>query len=163
MDKTKTAKAAVLLIAVVTLCISLHDVADWSAVGIYKGCSLVCRMLYPFFHANLLHVTLNVWCLLSVVFIYDVSLWRLFFAYAIAVATPSCFLMDTPTVGLSGVVYVLFGTISFEVRRKLYYQLWMFFYVVIGFFFPNTNTWIHLYCYLAGCVVALFNKPVKVG
>ena len=69
--------------------------------------------------------------------------------------------MTLPTVGLSAMIFVLFGSISFEVLQKWYYQAWMLFYLTIGFFFPNTNAWIHLYCYIAGLVIALMNKPIK--
>ena len=181
MDKKKAAKATSLLISIIVFCLSLQDMADWSAVGIFTGCGLGCRMLYPFYHANLLHATLNAWCLLSVIFIYDISLWRFTLAYIIAVGVPSfclsiiaiSFPVDAlaclgvevldPTVGLSGVVFAIFGSISFEVQRKAYYQLWMLAYLVAGFFFPNTNALVHLYCYLAGGAVALLNKPVKIG
>ena len=120
-------------------------------------------MSYPFYHVGIVHALLNAWCLLSVVFIYDISMLRLCLAYIIAVFIPFICLSDTPTVGLSGLVFALFGSISFEVGRKVYYQLWMIAYLIIGFVFPNTNAWVHLYCYLAGCAVALLNKPVKVG
>ena len=169
MDKKKAAKATSLLISILVFCLSLQDMADWSAVGIFTGCGLGCRMLYPFYHANLLHATLNAWCLLSVIFIYDISLWRLAFAYIIAISFPvdalACLGVEVldPTVGLSGVVFAIFGSISFEVQRKAYYQLWMLAYLVAGFFFPNTNALVHLYCYLAGGAVALLNKPVKIG
>ena len=87
-------------------------------------------------------------------------------AYVIAVTVPvdtlgSFINIASPTVGLSAVVFVLFGSISFEVVRKWYYQGWMLLYLVVGFLFPNTNAWLHLYCYLAGLLVALLNKPVK--
>ena len=169
MDKKKAAKATSLLISIIVFCLSLQDMADWSAVGIFTGCGLGCRMLYPFYHANLLHATLNAWCLLSVIFIYDISLWRLAFAYIIAISFPvdalACLGVEVldPTVGLSGVVFAIFGSISFEVQRKAYYQLWMLAYLVAGFLFPNTNALVHLYCYLAGGAVALLNKPVKIG
>lgn len=169
MDKKKAAKATSLLISILVFCLSLQDMADWSAVGIFTGCGLGCRMLYPFYHANLLHATLNAWCLLSVIFIYDISLWRLAFAYIIAISFPvdalACLGVEVldPTVGLSGVVFALFGSISFEVQRKAYYQLWMLAYLVAGFLFPNTNALVHLYCYMAGGAVALLNKPVKIG
>ena len=163
MDKKKAAKATSLLISILVFCLSLQDMADWSAVGIYTGCGLGCRMLYPLYHANLLHATLNAWCLLSVIFIYDISLWRFFLSYIIAVTIPPFCLSGIPTVGLSGVVFALFGSISFEVQRKAYYQLWMLAYLVAGFLFPNTNALVHLYCYMAGGAVALLNKPVKIG
>ena len=163
MDKKKAAKAMSLLVSILVFCLSLQDMTDWYAVGIYTGCGLDCRMLYPFYHANVLHATLNAWCLLSVIFIYDISLWRFFLSYIIVVTIPSFCLSGIPTVGLSGVVFALFGSISFEVQRKAYYQLWMLAYLVAGFLFPNTNALVHLYCYMAGGAVALLNKPVKIG
>jgi membrane associated rhomboid family serine protease len=156
-------KSLSLLLTVLILIISIHHVEDWSTVGIYTGCGLGCRMLYPFYHANLLHALLNAWCLLSVIFIYDISLLRFILAYIIAVTIPPFCLSDTPTVGMSGLVFALFGSISFEVQRKAYYQLYMLAYLVAGFLFPNTNALLHLYCYMAGGVVALLNKPVKIG
>ena len=163
MAKEKVAKIACLIVSAVIFCLALQGVQDWTEVGIYTGCDIAGRLRYPFYHVGILHALLNGWCLLSVVFIYDTSLWRLLLAYAIAVAVPPCCLSEVATVGLSGVVFVLFGSISFEVGRKAYYQLWMIAYLVVGFLFPNTNAWVHLYGYLAGCVVALLNKPVKIG
>lgn len=163
MDKKKVEKIAALVVAILVCVLALQDIQDWTAVGIYSGCGLTCRLLYPFHHANILHALLNAWCLLSVVFIYETSLWRLALAYIIAVSVPSFCLSDIPTVGLSGVVFALFGSISFEVERKTYYQLWMLAYLVVGFLFPNTNAWVHLHCYGAGVVVALLNKPIKIG
>lgn len=162
MDKKKAGKATSIVISIIVICLTWQSV-NWEVVGIYLGCGLTCRALYPFYHVNLLHALLNVWCLLSVVFIYDTSLWRLVFAYVIALSVPSLLISTTPTVGLSGVVFALFGSISFEVERKTYYQLWMSAYLVVGFLFPNTNAWIHLYCYIAGLLAALLNKPVRLG
>lgn len=163
MGKTKTTKAVSLLISIIVCCLALQDIQDWSAVGIFTGCGLGCRLSYPFYHANMIHAALNTWCLLSVVFVYKVSLWRLAFAYIAAVSVPAFCLSCVPTVGLSGLVFTLFGSVSFEVERKVYYQLWMVVYLVIGFLFPDTNAWVHMYCYLAGCLAALLNKPVKVS
>ena len=166
MDTRKVEKIAAIIIALSVTALSFVHVGDWSAVGICCSCPLSNRLLYPFFHAGFLHVVLNAWCLLSVVFIYDVSYLRMLFAYVVAVTMPvdtlGTFLsLDSPTVGLSGVVYALFGTISFEVARKRYFQLWMLFYIGVGFIFPNTNAWLHLYCYLCGLVFAFLNKPIN--
>lgn len=161
MDKKKAGKISALIISILVFCLALQHVDNWEAVGIYSGCGLTCRVLYTFYHANLLHALLNAWCLLSVVFIYDTSVWRLLIAHIIACTIPAICLSDIPTVGLSGVVFALFGSISFEVERKAYYQLWMLAYLVVGFLFPNTNAWVHLYCYIVGLLVALLNKPVK--
>lgn len=167
MDSRKVEKVAAISIAVAVTGLSLFHVNDWERVGIFNGCSLWGRVLYPFFHAGLLHAALNAWCLLSIVFVYDVSIWRLLMAYVVAVTMPVDTLgrflsLDSPTVGLSGMVYFLFGSISFSVARKGYFQFWMFFYLAIGFIMPNTNAWLHLYCYVAGLLVALLNKPINV-
>lgn len=166
MGKRKIEKAAAVVIAVLVTALSFFHVADWHEVGIYARCPVQGRLLHPFFHAGTLHAALNAWCLLSVVFIHDVSCLRMLFAYAAAVTMPvdtlGAFLpLDSPTVGLSGVVYVLFGSISFEVARKRYFQLWMMFYIAVGFLFPNTNALMHLYCYLCGFACALLNKPIN--
>lgn len=168
MGKKEVGKTAALVISAVVCCIALFGGKDWAAVGLYSGCGLTGRFLYHFFHANIFHAVMNVWCLLSVVFIYEVSAWRLLTAYIVASLIPIDTLslitdgFGTPTVGLSGIVFVLFGAISFEVGRKIYYQAWMLFYLAVGFLFPNTNAWIHLYCYMVGFVIALLTKPINI-
>lgn len=161
MDTQKETKIGSLTIAVIVLCILPINV-DWAKVGIYTGCDLSCRLLYSFFHANILHAIMNVWCLLSVVFIYNIKLWLLITSYVIAVSIPTFCLTPTPTVGLSGMVFALFAMLSFSVARKLYYQSWMIAYLVIGFLMPNVNAYLHLYCYIIGFGVALLTKPIKV-
>lgn len=166
MGARKAEKAAAVVIALWVTVLSLFHFVGWHSVGIYAHCPLSGRFLYPFFHANVWHALLNVWCLLSVVFLYDVSLRRMLAAYFLAVTVPVDTLglllpLDNPTVGLSGMVYVLFGSLSFEVLRKRYYQCWMLFYIAVGFLMPNTNAWLHLYCYLCGLVFALLNKPIN--
>jgi len=167
MDKRKMEKIAALIIGVAVILLPLFVSPDWNKVGVYAGCGMQGRLLYSFYHANILHAVLNAWCLLSLVFIYDITKWRLLLAYAIAALVPIDTLggfidsMALPTVGLSAVVFVLFGSISFDVLRKWYYQAWMLFYLFVGFLSPDSNAWLHLYCYLAGLVVALLNKPIK--
>ena len=169
METRKVEKIASLVIAVLVMVLSFYKTDLWEDVGIYAGCGLSGRFLYSFFHANFLHAALNVWCFLSVMFIYDVSIWRLLLAFAVASSFPVNMLHSltggfmTPTVGLSAVVFFLFASISFEVVRKWYYQGWMLFYLVIGFIFPNTNAVLHLYCYLCGFLYALLNKPIKIS
>ena len=166
MDTRKMEKITALVISTIVVGLSFFKVWDWQTVGIYAGSDIAGRVLYPFFHANILHASLNSWSLLSMVFIYDIGIWRLVLAYIIAVTIPvdtiECFIgeMTSPTVGLSGIVFVLFGSISFEVLRKQYYQLWMIFYLTAGFLFPHTNAILHLWCYMLGFLVALLNKPI---
>lgn len=166
MEQRKIEKVTAISVTVIVVSLSLFDTKGWMPyVSIYPCCHIYGRMLYPFFHAGFLHAALNAWCLLCVTFIYDVSWVRMLFAYLVAISFPVDTLAGVlncsdPTIGLSGVVYAMFGSISFEVSRKWYYQLWMLFYLAIGFSFPNTNAWLHLYCYIIGFMFALLNKPI---
>ena len=159
MEKRKAEKITSLVVSLLVVVLLFAD-RPLSSVGISAGCDITGRLLYSFYHVNVIHAALNVWCLLSVVFLYDVSIWRMLLSYIAAVTIPSFMLSDMPTVGLSAVVFFLFASISFEVCRKLYYQSWMLFYLIAGFFFPNTNATVHLYCYVCGMLYALLNKPV---
>ena len=127
MDARKVEKITALLISAMIVCLSFSREWDWQTVGIYAGSNMPERLLYPFFHTNMFHALLNSWCLLSIIFIYDIGIGRLLSAYMIAVTVPVDTLgyfttMDSPTVGLSGLVFALFGSISFEVgSRKKYH------------------------------------------
>lgn len=158
MERTKVAKIVSLILSSLIFCLLLTDVTDWANVGIYKNCNVACRLSYSFFHANLLHALLNVWCFLSVVFFFNVSIYRLLLSFLVATTIPTFLLSTTATIGLSAVVYFLFGSISFSVKDKLRYHFWIFLYIAIGFFAPNTNAIIHLYCYLVGVVFAFLNN-----
>lgn len=164
MDTKKEGKIVALIVGVVALALSLLQGVDFSVVGIYYGCSLSGRFAYHFFHANIFHAVLNVWCLLSVVFLYGITLPRLLFAYIVTSLFPVSLFPDAlaPTIGLSAVVYFLFGSISFMVRRKWYYQCWMLAYLALGFLIPNANGWIHLYGYSAGLLLGFLNKPLTI-
>lgn len=168
MVREKNAKIATLALSAVVFIIYLLDV-DASNVGLYAGAPWHHRLLYHFAHASFLHALMNIWCLLCVVFKFDVSLWTLLTAFAVATLFPidtlhsifpnNCF--SIPTIGLSGVCYALMGYIAFMVQRKVYYHSWLAFYIAIGFIIPNVNGWIHLYCYIVGLAVGYLNKPIK--
>lgn len=161
MVRQKEAKNAALLTAVVIILMSFTYIPDWSVVGVAGGCPFAARLVYSFFHASPVHAVVNAWCLLCIVFIYDVSIWRLLTAYIVAVAVPGFLLSDMPTVGLSCVCYFLLGSLIFEVKRKLYFMSCMALYIAVGFLFPSVNAVIHVYGYLAGLLVGLLNAPVS--
>lgn len=167
MARETAAKAAALAISAVTiiLCVGFDMPAD--RVGICSGSPVIHRLTYHFFHVSIPHVLMNDWCLLSVVFLYDISWLTLLGAFLIAASFPADSLsailpgaFSLPTIGLSGVCYALMGRIAFMTERKIYYQLWLWFYIALGFAFPNVNGWLHLYCYLVGLFIGLINKPL---
>lgn len=183
MVQNEKAKTAALVLTTACIILSaVHYVAavpQLSDVGICKDCSILARFAYSFFHANIIHTLINCWCLLSVVFLYDVSLWYVAIAYAIAVTfpintlaaiVPHASAWEIPTVGLSAVCFVLLGIIAFRVQRKVLYHLWVLSFIAIGYILPYTcslcgltvaapNNILHLYCYVAGLMVGFLNSP----
>lgn len=139
---------------------ALIYVPDWSAVGVSPGCNILQRLGYSFFHASLIHAAINAWCLISILFLYDVAWWHIVMAYLIATIAPDVVLSSTPTVGLSAVCFALLGMIAYQVKRKLYYNCCMAIYIALGFLFPLVNGWLHLYCYAAGLFVGFINMPI---
>ena len=154
-------KTLALILAVAILAVSVTVHPQWIEIGISKNCNLQSRLIYPFFHASFIHAFVNVWCLLGIVFLYDISFWRLLTAYIVAIFVPETLLSDIPTVGLSCVCYTLLGSLIFEVKRKLYFQFSMAVYIAVGFLFPAINASIHVYGYLAGLLVGLLNAPIS--
>ena len=156
----KIEKTAGLLIAAFVLLSAMAYVPDWSEVGISTDCNILQRLSYSFFHVSFLHAAVNAWCFVSILFLYNVNYWRILTAYLIAVAAPDFVLSVTPTVGLSAVCFALLGSISFEVKRKVYYNGCMALYIAAGFLFPLVNGWLHLYSYVAGLIVGFLTMPI---
>jgi len=159
MVRGEVQKAAALVYVAVAACLLLTGAAA-DDVGLRAGCSVRARLAYPLFHANVFHYAVNAWCLLTLVFGYRVPGRALLAAYAVAVTAPA-FGAAVPTIGLSGVLYCLFGRLSFAVRRKWLWQAWWAAPLAIGFLLPQVNAWLHLYCYLCGVLLGLLNKPVR--
>lgn len=168
MERRKAEKSAALVLAAIVLTLAACGLpADVSLFSLRAGCALSARMAYPFVHAGLVHAALNAWCLLVLVFTCDITWRRLLVAYAVALCVPVSLLaplvpaFHLPTVGLSGVVYALLGTISFEVARRRRFQLWMVGLLALGFVLPGCAAALHLCTYLGGLLIAWLNKPFR--
>ena len=153
-------KTAGLLIALYILTSAIIYVPDWNVVGVARGCDILQRLGYSFFHASLIHAAVNAWCFISILFLYEITWRQMTVAYIIAVAVPEFVLSSVPTVGLSALCFALLGSIALEVKRKLYYNGCMALYIALGFLFPLVNGWLHLYSYVAGLFVGLLNMPI---
>ena len=148
----KKEKTLALILVVLLMVVSFFDV-DYNCIGVASSCSIAQRIAYSFFHASIIHAGLNLWCFLSIVFLFNVRLWHLAVAYAIAVAVPPFALTEIPTVGLSAVCFTLLGMICVQVQRKVYYNIQMAIYLIVGYFVPNINGEIHICSYIVGLIV----------
>lgn len=154
MVKRKKTKIAALVLAfgLILVYASTRDYIGWSA-----GSPAYTRFLYQFFHVSWLHVLLNSWAFVSVVFLCDFSLVKILLAYVASASMPA---PEISTIGFSGVCFALFGMASFLSANKLRFHFWIAIYILIGWFF-NANATLHLYCYLAGLLVGWLDSPAK--
>lgn len=157
MDSEKYARTLSLIIVV--LVITLHIITD-DYVAIYTLSPFKNRLLYHFYHTNILHLILNVWCFLNIIFYYDIKISTLVLAYIVCSLYPVNIIETAPTIGLSAICYYLLGIVYFKVKQKLYYQIIIAFYLVLGFVFPISNSIIHLYSYIIGFIVGFINTPL---
>lgn len=149
-----------LLVAAAVLAICIFCPADFSRVGLSVTSPAMTRLSYPFFHASIFHVLMNVWCLLAAVFAFRVSAIKLMLAFAVAFLAPAFVLSELPTVGLSAVCFALLGYGALRVQRKLFYSFTLLSYIAVGSLLTGVNAWIHLYAYAAGILIDLPTVPL---
>ena len=153
----KTTKNIALVITLVTLIIKMTSINGMFAMNTEP--TMADRLLYSFCHATFVHAILNAWALLSIAFIYEPKMRQLNMAYIIAILCPKA-LCTAPTIGLSVVIYALLGMMSFRVRDIGFYQLCMACSLIAGCLFPYSNGGVHIYAYIIGLVIALFDTPI---
>ena len=154
MPRTKKTQIATYFCYAIILLLSLHG---YNGMGLYDGCTFLQRITYPLYHQNIFHTIINLWvfhqCLRSIPCRWNVAVF-----YIIAVSYP--FTTATPIIGLSGLVYAYMGYIAPYVENKVRYNLTIFFYISIGFVFPNMAIGVHIYCYVLGLLWGYLNAPL---
>lgn len=154
MVRSEKAKTASLILALTVLVL-----LPFETRGIYSGASITDRCLYPFFHANIFHAMLNVWCLLSIVFNMRVTPFQLLLAYIVSVLYPAeLFQSHEPTIGLSGVCYVLIGITFHQFSNRLYFAVTTAIMFGIGHILHASNNKLHLYTLAAGLIIGQIYK-----
>lgn len=121
------------------------------------------HILYPISHANIFHLLVNILCLwmvrcpVSIHITYPIAVIASFF--------PSfCLFGGSLTMGFSGILFAMVGITWGRInsfKRMVGKNIW---YLIIPFFIPNINAFIHVYCLLFGFAYGLYlyniNKSV---
>ena len=144
--------------------------------------ALLYRLAYPFIHAHPLHAAVNGWVLLQLAFRTPLTLRRLLLAFVVAWSCPA-FIAVWPTagtdlfvgtsamvdpsamtalttapstvVGLSGVLYALFGMWMPRVANRLRYNAIVALWLAAGLCATSVAVGLHLYCYLLGILLGI--------
>ena len=156
-EKAQISSLVYVVIAIVLMFFHM-DLAEHSLCA---GCGLFDRFAFQFLHVNWFHCIVNCWCILCVVFLYNVYPWMLIASMIIPAIFPDGLinlLSIAPTVGGSGIFYCLVGLCSINAVKKLRYHLWWAFFIAIGLLFSNMNVFLHLWCYVLGWMLAFVNS-----
>ena len=152
--------------------------------------ALLCRLVYPFIHAHPLHAAVNGWVLLQLSFRTPLTLRRLLLAFVVAWSCPA-FIAVWPTagtdlfvgisamvdpsamtaltaapssvVGLSGVLYALFGMWMPRVANRLRYNAIVALWLAAGLCTTSVAVGLHLYCYLLGILLGFLQTHRGIG
>ena len=152
--------------------------------------ALLCRLAYPFIHAHPLHAAVNGWVLLQLAFRTPLTLRRLLLAFVVAWSCPA-FIAVWPTagtdlfvgisamvdpsamtaltaapstvVGLSGVLYALFGMWMPRVANRLRYNAIVALWLAAGLCTTSIAVGLHLYCYLLGILLSFLQTHRGIG
>ena len=125
--------------------------------GYYSGEISINNILYPFSHANIWHLLANVVCLWMIPC--ELHLLTSFLLAVLCSILP-CFLPEA-TVGFSGVLFAIVGISWGRVNRfrdMIWKNKW---FLIIPFFIPHINAFIHVYCLLSGYLVGRYVRLPK--
>ena len=158
---------------IIALCLSLSTIVLYAshvgtsafALDASDGCllggTLLQRVTFHFFHANVIHLVMNIYCLLCLAFLFELSLTRMFLAYLIAASYPTVlFPPDLPIIGLSGCIYAAIGLIFFNYDLRMLVLVSLGMYSCFGLLFGNFAVGLHLYCFFAGFLVSLITSDI---
>ena len=109
------------------------------------------HFLYPISHANIVHLLVNILCLwmvrcpVNILVTYTVAVIA---SYLPAVSLYG--LQEIPTMGFSGILFAMVGITWGRVQRFKDMFIKNKWYLIIPFFIPNINAFVHIYCLLLG-------------
>lgn len=155
----KAEKDTALIISAIVIILSVV-MPNPTGIGMSADSPLWTHLTYQWFHSGIIHALLNVWCLLSIVFIYNVSIFRMLTAFVVSASVPASLIGDIQVIGMSGICYALLGLLSFSVNRKLYYQVYLWSAILFGLVLPNIAVGVHAFCFAIGTFLSLLTTPI---
>lgn len=115
---------------------------------------------YSFQHASILHLVINILVFINSFRVMESFLsWKVLLPVIYSIATCASFasVQDVPTVGSSGMIYVMFGMMSYIVifnssswKQKRVFYFSILFMLCISYFNNNSNFMVHFTSYILG-------------
>ena len=163
--RTKTKIVALILAVVLSVVYATTTCTDYA---IHAGAPLPDALLYMSMHGNVWHLLANLWSFLTIVFIWNETPTRLLTALAIASAfgliyslAPQAEWNARPVAGLSTYIYACVGLHTYIFPRPLRTGAYILMSIIVyGIIFPQSALLAHLFCYIAGLIIATFFTPI---
>lgn len=155
--QTKISCIAISLFATITTILALYGIVIDQSIGLHTNCVWYDRLLYPFAHANMLHLLVNLY-IFNICFLKcNMSVRQMVASFLIALIAPAS---ATNVVGLSGVCFALFGILFAHIKKdkRVTYLLQVAISLLIGCIVPHLAWTVHLFCFVIGLVVGLIFK-----
>lgn len=119
---------------------------------VYQGCDILPRFIFHFYHSNIWHLLANASC------IYAMKKFRWLESYAVAFLCS--WLIVTPTVGISGIVFAAIG-FNLGERESWKGLLKCSFSAVLFGLMPNVSMLFHVACLFIGFISIYLWRALK--
>jgi len=117
------------------------------------------RITYMFIHANPAHLIINLFSLLSLVFLANARLTQFLLSALISTTIPAAIIADTPTCGISALNFALTGIIVMHSPRWPRFMIINIIFIIPTYFMPHIASSIHLYALIAGALITYITTP----
>lgn len=149
-----------IIISTITILVFLLSSEDsMYRLSISADSALPTRITYLFMHASILHLSINIYALLTLSFICRASLWQMCTSCIVAITIPTEILPSAPMVGLSTVIYALSGLVI--MRQSKWWKLMVLNLSILAIqsAVPSVAFAAHLYCFFVGAFIGFFTIP----
>lgn len=152
------------IVLLVVFAMQLLRILDASDFGFTKSSPWYTHFTYMFFHASIFHLIIN---LISIDFL--IKFADKYFKSSVYVSFIAAFVlsffagMDDPTIGVSGVIYFLFGSYLANINKARYWAggiLFIFINIATFLIAHKTNTVLHISCFIAGTTYLFTYKSI---
>lgn len=121
----------------------------------YTDYSILPHILFSFFHANVFHLAAN---LLTATMLHY-TFRDFVISYMLTVALSFFAVTELPTMGFSGILYVMIGINSNLFHGRFgFWKGWFVMFLLVGLVCPHMNGLLHLLCFVSGLVIQFIRK-----
>lgn len=155
--QTKISCIVVTLLSIIATLLASYNIFLSKDFGLHSNCSLLERSLYPFIHANILHVIVNIYIFNLCFYKCNMSVRQMVLSFVIGFFAPASL---SNVVGLSGVCFALFGILFAHIKKgkRVTYLAQVFITILVGLIVPHIAWSVHLFCFAFGLFSGLIFK-----